>query len=68
MFRPISQMIQLANYRILSTESAENSRGYYYALAGVTLLCYILSLTGITLLYIYFTTVSVVSMAYLLCN
>ncbi|XP_032574435.1 serine incorporator 1 isoform X4 [Drosophila sechellia] len=37
-------------------ESAENSRGYYYALAGVTLLCYILSLTGITLLYIYFTT------------
>lgn len=37
-------------------ESAENSRGYYYLLAGVTLLGYILSLTGITLLYIYFTT------------
>ncbi|BFF99690.1 serine incorporator 1 [Drosophila madeirensis] len=37
-------------------EGAENSRGYYYALAGVTLLGYILSLTGITLLYIYFTT------------
>ncbi|XP_017107628.1 serine incorporator 1 isoform X3 [Drosophila bipectinata] len=37
-------------------ESAENSRGYYYLLAGATLLCYILSLTGITLLYIYFTT------------
>ncbi|XP_030371821.1 serine incorporator 3 isoform X2 [Scaptodrosophila lebanonensis] len=39
-------------------ESAENSRGYYYALAGVTLICYILSLTGITMLYIYFTTAS----------
>ncbi|XP_068148846.1 serine incorporator 1 isoform X1 [Drosophila tropicalis] len=37
-------------------EGAENNRGYYYALAGVTLLGYILSLTGITLLYIYFTT------------
>lgn len=39
-------------------ENAENNRGYYYALASVTLLCYIASLTGITLLYIYFTTVS----------
>ncbi|KAM8710877.1 hypothetical protein ACLKA7_017497 [Drosophila subpalustris] len=37
-------------------ENAENNRGYYYALAGVTLLGYIASLTGITLLYIYFTT------------
>ncbi|KAL7733756.1 hypothetical protein ACLKA6_011485 [Drosophila palustris] len=37
-------------------ENAENNRGYYYALAGVTLLGYIVSLTGITLLYIYFTT------------
>ncbi|XP_062133217.1 serine incorporator 1 isoform X1 [Drosophila sulfurigaster albostrigata] len=39
-------------------ENAENNRGYYYALAGVTLLGYIASLTGITLLYIYFTTSS----------
>ncbi|KAH8304012.1 hypothetical protein KR018_003317 [Drosophila ironensis] len=37
-------------------ESAENSRGYYYLLAGFSLVAYILSLTGITLLYIYFTT------------
>ncbi|KRG07762.1 serine incorporator 3 isoform X3 [Drosophila mojavensis] len=37
-------------------ENAENNRGYYYALASVTLLSYIASLTGITLLYIYFTT------------
>jgi len=40
-------------------ENAENNRGYYYALAGVTLLGYIASLTGITLLYIYFTTVTI---------
>jgi len=51
-------MIHMVHFWILPSESAENSRGYYYALAGVTLLGYILSLTGITLLYIYFTTVS----------
>lgn len=39
-------------------DNAENNRGYYYALASVTFLSYIASLTGITLLYIYFTTVS----------
>lgn len=47
-------------------ENAENNRGYYYALASVTLLCYIASLTGITLLYIYFTTVSNSSFSLLL--
>lgn len=40
-------------------ENAENNRGYYYALASVTFLCYIASITGIALLYIYFTTVSI---------
>ncbi|XP_067645795.1 serine incorporator 1-like isoform X2 [Eurosta solidaginis] len=36
-------------------ENAENNRGYLYALVGVTLTSYALSLVGISLLYIYFT-------------
>ncbi|XP_037933929.1 serine incorporator 1 isoform X2 [Teleopsis dalmanni] len=36
-------------------ESAENNRGYYYALIFVTLISYILSIVGISLLYVYFT-------------
>ncbi|XP_067645804.1 serine incorporator 3-like isoform X3 [Eurosta solidaginis] len=36
-------------------ENAENNRGYFYALVGVTLTSYALSLVGISLLYIYFT-------------
>ncbi|XP_011182728.1 serine incorporator 3 isoform X1 [Zeugodacus cucurbitae] len=36
-------------------ENAENNKGYFYALVGVTLVSYALSIVGISLLYIYFT-------------
>lgn len=33
------------------------SKGWYYALVGVTLLCYAISIAGVVLLYVFFTTV-----------
>lgn len=33
------------------------SKGWYYALIGVTLLCYAISIAGVVLLYVFFTTV-----------
>lgn len=32
------------------------SKGWYYALVGVTLLCYAISIAGVVLLYVFFTT------------
>lgn len=37
------------------------SKGWYFALLGATFLNYALTITGITLLFVYFTQVSVVN-------
>lgn len=37
----------------------DETESNYYALIGVTLVCYLLSITGIVLLFVFFTTVSI---------